>query len=93
MQTVYPIAMFPALFHRFQVMICKHFGHRWRYKDFSNYMKSNGDKFDFLASRKCIRCYQHAYYYAEWENEERSELDVESDFYLSNMPVKKVLFP
>lgn len=63
--------------------ICKTLGHRWRYKDYSNFMKPNGDKYDFTAARNCTRCSQHAYYYNTWKNEGKSKFDFESDFYAS----------
>ena len=59
--------------------LCKFFGHRWRYKDYSNYIKPNGDDYDFKASRFCRRCNQYAYFYDRWQNQEKSKLDFESN--------------
>ena len=70
-------------FDQVKIKICLLLGHRWRYKDYSNFMKPNGDPYDFSASRNCTRCNQHAYFYKTWKNEEKSILDYESDFHSS----------
>ena len=72
---------FPVL-HFIAVKLCKYFGHNWLYKDYSNHMKENGDAYDFKASRNCTRCNQNAYFYTEWKNEDKAEMDNESDFQL-----------
>ncbi len=64
--------------------LCHRFGHRWRYKDYSNYIKPNGDKFDFTASRNCVRCDQYAYYYKDWKTQEKSEHDYENQYSYSD---------
>jgi len=43
-------------------------------------MKPNGEVYDFTASRTCKRCKQNAYYYSEWKNEAKSNLDFENKF-------------
>jgi len=75
-----------SLNHKFDQIkswICDIAGHRWRYKDYSNFMKANGDPYDFEASRTCTRCNQYAYFYKSWKNEEKSVLDCERDFHSS----------
>ena len=60
--------------------VCRVLGHNWRYKDYSNWMKENGERYDFKATRKCNRCLQHEYLYDQWELvEKRSSYDVERD--------------
>ena len=61
---------------------CKLIGHNWRYKDYSNWMKDNGDKYEFKASRNCFLCNQTEYLYNEWQiAKQKSPLDVEVDSY------------
>ena len=64
-------------------LMCNLMGHRWRYKDYSNFMKENGEQYDFAASRICTRCNQNAYFYKIWKNETKSILDCERDFHSS----------
>jgi len=59
-------------------------GHRWRYKDYSNYIKANGDQYDFKASRNCTRCSQYAYFHEIWTNGEKSIHDYKSNFHSSS---------
>ena len=60
--------------------LCKLIGHSWRYKDYSNWIKDNGDRYDFKASRKCSRCAQKEYLFQDWEiANQNSPLDVELD--------------
>ncbi len=60
--------------------LCLLSGHKWLYKDYSNWMKENGDSYDFQASRCCSRCNQVEYYYTEWRIEsQKSPYDVEWD--------------
>jgi len=59
--------------------VCTLLGHRWMYKDYSNFMKNNGEEYHFAASRSCTRCKQHAYFVGKWENQEKSKYDYESD--------------
>ena len=62
--------------------LCKITGHRWRYKDYTNWMNENGDSYDFKASRNCTRCNQHEYLYKEWEiKSEKSPHDLERNSY------------
>jgi hypothetical protein len=49
---------------------CRLFGHSWRYKDLSNYMKANGERYSCYTVRKCKWCEKHQYKYAEWVDEE-----------------------
>jgi hypothetical protein len=73
--------------------ICDLLGHRWQYKDYSHHIKSNGDKFDFKASRHCTRCGQDAYFYQEWCNQEKSIFDYESDYYfLNKIKINNILY-
>ena len=69
--------------------VCKLIGHNWRFKDYSNWMKENGDNYDFKASKSCSRCNQREYLYNEWKAErERSRYDVQRDVYsLKQMPL------
>ena len=59
---------------------CVLFGHRWRYKDYSNFIKADGSKYDFMASRQCVRCHQVEYFYSsEWKTAiQKSPLDYEN---------------
>ena len=60
--------------------LCKLIGHNWRYKDYSNWMKENGDKYEFSASRNCIICHQNQYLSTGWiMASQKSPLDVERD--------------
>ena len=57
-------------------------GHRWRYKDYSKWIKENGENYDFKASRNCTRCNQYEYLFKEWKiKSEKSPHDLESNFY------------
>jgi len=61
--------------------LCLVAGHKWRYKDYSNWKKENGDHYDFRASRICSRCKQNEYLYDEWKVEYRkSPYDIKGDF-------------
>lgn len=58
--------------------VCKITGHRWRYKDYSNWMNENGGSYDFKASRNCTVCNQHEYLYKKWEiKSKKSPYDLE----------------
>jgi hypothetical protein len=62
------------------LLICKHFGHHWLIKDYSNWMKENGDIYDFRAARKCTRCDRHEYLYDTWKPENRNlRYDIQTD--------------
>ncbi len=69
------------LIRRIEKKLCKHFGHRWLYKDYSNYIQANGTKYDFKASRNCTRCNEHAYFYTSWKVEKKSKTDYEGDYF------------
>lgn len=61
-------------------LLCKLTGHKWMYKDYTNWMKENGDSYDFKASRNCTRCNQYEYLFKEWEiKKEKSHYDMEMD--------------
>ena len=47
--------------------LCKLFGHTWLYRDYSNWIKENGEQYDFNASRKCARCKQYEYLDGTWK--------------------------
>ncbi|MEP7264231.1 MAG: hypothetical protein ABI772_07030 [Bacteroidota bacterium] len=67
--------------------VCKHFGHKWRYIDYSHHIKANGDPYDFSSSRNCIRCGQYSYLYADWKDEARSQFDYESNYFARRKPI------
>ncbi len=60
--------------------ICNIVGHKWRYQDYSNWIKENGDPYDFKASRTCMRCRERAYFYDSWvpAREKMTKYDVKS---------------
>jgi hypothetical protein len=69
-----------SLINKANNTLCRLIGHSWRYKDYSNWMKENGEKYDFKATRKCSRCHLHEYLYEEWQVVEKpSSYDVERD--------------
>ena len=73
--------------------LCELSGHQWLYKDYSNYMKANGDKYEFRASRSCKRCGENAYFYSAWTTEPKSELDYESEYFsLDKIEIDKVVY-
>jgi len=73
--------------------LCALFGHRNIYKDYSNYIQADGNKYAFKASRCCTRCNQHAYFYSEWVVEEKSKIDYEGDYYaLPKIVINKVVY-
>lgn len=81
------------MFDSLNKKICSHFGHKWRYKNYDNYIKANGDKYDFQASRTCKRCKELNYYYQNWIAEPKSVLDFQSDFYSTRyIRINKMLF-
>jgi hypothetical protein len=49
--------------------LCKLFGHKWRYLDYSNHIQANGDSYLFKASRNCTRCDESQYLYEDWKTE------------------------
>ena len=42
----------------------------WLYKDLTNAIKANGEKYPYTAVRKCKRCNKHQYKYSDWVDEE-----------------------
>lgn len=60
--------------------LCRFAGHAWRYRDYTHWIKETGDKYDFKASRNCLRCKQSEYFYADWKIEDRNSFyDAASD--------------
>ena len=51
------------------MLLCKIFGHKWRYKDYTFSLNYNGDHYKFTASRLCLRCDKKEYKFAEWVDE------------------------
>jgi hypothetical protein len=80
-QPIEPATPAPA-----QNNFCNLLGHRWRYKDYTNSIKPNGEKFEFSASRFCSRCREHGYLYDEWKSESKSALDYLNDCYATKTP-------
>ena len=70
-----------GIFKKSVSTLCKLVGHTWRYKDYSNWMKENGDCYDFTAVRKCSLCDQKEYLSdTKWLFQERMAMyDVKSD--------------
>lgn len=69
-----------SFIHKASNTLCRFIGHNWRYKDYTNWMKENGEKYDFRASRKCTRCNLHEYLYEDWQMVEKpSSYDVQRD--------------
>ena len=72
------------------INICNLVGHSWRYKDYSNWMKENGEKYDFKAARKCVFCNRYEYLTTNtWNSSDRKSLyDVIGDSHLlKKLPV------
>jgi len=60
--------------------LCSLFGHRWLYKDYSNYIQADG-------------CNQHAYFYSEWITQSKSEIDYEGDYNARHtIEINKVIY-
>ena len=60
--------------------ICKVLGHSWTYKDYTNWIKENGDNYDFTAARKCMICKQHEYLYDQWKAQDKNiRYDIQND--------------
>ncbi|HKR03111.1 MAG TPA: DUF1660 family phage protein [Bacteroidia bacterium] len=51
------------------MLLCKIFGHKWRYKDYTQAQNRYGKKYNFTATRICIRCDKKDYKFAEWIDE------------------------
>jgi len=72
---------------------CTVFGHRWLYKDYSNYIQADGNKYAFKASRSCTRCSLHEYYYSEWIAESKSKTDHQGDYFgVREIEINKVVY-
>jgi hypothetical protein len=54
---------------KIKIAICGIVGHKWQFRDYSNYITSNGDKYPFSKSRECTRCHQVQYFYSDWKTE------------------------
>ena len=69
-------------------LVCHYTGHRWRYKNYTNWIKEDGSPYDFRASRVCLTCGEHGYYFHGWEHSpyKISEYDVIEDECLSISP-------
>lgn len=69
-------------------VLCNIVGHKWRYQDYSNWIKENGDPYDFKASRTCMRCRERAYFYDRWvpAREKMTQYDVKSRSEYSRIP-------
>ncbi|MFI5219709.1 MAG: hypothetical protein ACHQNT_09490 [Bacteroidia bacterium] len=37
-------------------LLCRVFGHFWKYKDYTNWITPKGDPYRYKRSRKCKRC-------------------------------------
>ena len=61
--------------------VCYVKGHSWMYKDYSNWMKPNGDNYDFKATRTCKGCKRLEYLYDDWQKVEKkqNQFDVLND--------------
>lgn len=64
--------------------LCSTFGHRWRYRNYSNHIQSSGEKYDFKAARDCKRCGQYSYFHNSWQNAVKLKLDYENNYYASD---------
>ena len=51
------------------MLLCKIFGHKWRFKDYSGSFDRSGNKYNFSATRLCVRCDKKEYKFAEWVDE------------------------
>jgi hypothetical protein len=58
---------------------CNLLGHSWRYKDYSNFMKANGEKYDFTIARHCTRCQKRSYFNGKWVDGNKNKLDFIND--------------
>jgi hypothetical protein len=79
-------------------LVCQVAGHRWRYKDYTNWMKEDGNSYDFKASRQCVTCKKHGYYFHNrWieTNSKNMKYDIINDECYSKHPprLKKSKFP
>ena len=81
------------VFIHFLKKVCTVFGHRWLYKDYSNYIQADGSKYAFKASRSCTRCNQHEYFYSEWIAETKSNADYQGDYFgVREIEINKVIY-
>jgi hypothetical protein len=62
-------------------LFCKIFGHKWLYRDFTNAVKANGESYQYTKMRKCVRCEDHEYLYAQWVSKDmRYPIDKDEGF-------------
>jgi len=81
------------VFIRMSNKVCAIFGHRWLYKDYSNYIQADGSKYAFKASRSCTRCSEHAYFYSAWVSETKSKTDHQGDYFgVREIEINKVVY-
>jgi len=81
------------VFVRIANKLCEIFGHRWLYKDYSNHIQADGNKYAFKASRCCTRCSEHAYFYSEWIAETKSKTDHQGDYFgVREIEINKVVY-
>jgi hypothetical protein len=50
--------------------LCRIFGHEWRYKDTTKWIKLNGEGYAHTKTRRCIRCDVRHYLYDKWIRDE-----------------------
>jgi hypothetical protein len=55
----------------FQNFVCRIFGHNWRFKDTTLWIKVNGERYSHTKTRRCVRCDQRDYLYEDWIPEEK----------------------
>lgn len=58
-----------SIWQKFKIKFCELIGHDWQYKDYTNHIKANGEKYEFTKSRECNRCEINQYFYLEWRTE------------------------
>ena len=93
MNQLKPVNLGNRIFNNLNLKLCKLLGHQWSYKDYSNYVKLNGEKYEFRASRNCKRCSENAYFYTTWKIEPKSELDYETDYFsLTKIDIDKITY-
>lgn len=69
---------------------CNIGGHKWRYQDYTHWMKENGVPYDFTLSRTCARCNERAYFFDKWVNvEEKINIYEVKSEWMKNLPFLK----
>lgn len=58
-----------SLWQKFKIKSCELLGHDWQYKDYTNHINANGEKYEFSESRQCLRCEVNQYLYSDWKTE------------------------